>query len=80
MFFTQRKIKPYASTKITHELTNDLADYLFNNLSELSENIGMVSKEVMFDFVRWLREADRFNGGQSVKKVFNDFINQYDGN
>lgn len=38
---------------------------------------NMVSKEVMFDFVRWLREADRFNGGQSLKMVYEQFKNNF---
>jgi len=43
--------------------------------SPSGENGDMVSKEEMFDFIRWLREADRFNGGRSLKMVYEDFSN-----
>lgn len=38
-----------------------------------AKNTNLIPKVVMFDFIRWLREADRFNGGQSLKMVYEQF-------
>lgn len=57
-----------------HDIYTEIAALIPSSPSgENGDNF--ISKETMFDFVRWLREDDRFNGGQSLKMVFDKFIN-----
>jgi hypothetical protein len=55
------------------EIATEIAALLSSSRCQENE---AVSKTEMFDFVRWLREADRFNGGQSLKIVYEQFKNK----
>ena len=39
------------------------------------DNSELIKKDEMFDFIRWMREDDRFNGGQSLKMFYEQFQN-----